>query len=241
MFDILNDDICEEILNKLTYKSIIKISNVSKKYYKYYISISEFDIINLIYEDSKSIKNFCIFIIKEECIKYKYSIKKKILYYIIDYMVDYSKNGLQNYIYTNIFIILYNFIILIIHSINYNYKKIIEIFKNIDYSKIFTFYTINYAEIIKLNIDYVSSNNPYLISKFNNKKATLIKISCFVHTLIISSITLNNKNIDFIKISNIKKEELKKNLEEFYKNYKYPKKFLKELLLILDKLEISEN
>ena len=237
MFDIINEDINEEILKNLSYTSIRKISNVSKQYYNYYINISKFNKINLIYKDSKSIRNFCSLIIKEECKKYKYIIKKKIMYNIINYIVNYSRYGLQNYIYSNIFIILYNFIILIIHSINYNYEKIIEICTNMDYSNIFTEYTVNYAEIIKLNIDFVNSNNPNLISKLDNKKTILIKMSTFIHTLIISSISLNNKNVDFIQISIKKKLELKNNLEEFYLNGKYPKVFSKKLLLILDKLE----
>ena len=150
--DLTYNDINDEIWKHLSFLSMIKLSKVSKNNKKIYDNICNSYKINKLYNDSLTIYSFCFKIIEYEFKKFNYKIKRKTRFIIIKFI---AKNELNNYIKSNNFIILYNFIILIIHSLKKNYKKIINILENIDYSNILFQYEKNFADIIKLNTNFV--------------------------------------------------------------------------------------
>lgn len=226
--DLTYNDINDEIWKHLSFLSMIKLSKVSKNNKKIYDNICNSYKINKLYNDSSTIYSFCFKIIEYECKKFNYKIKRKTRFIIIKFI---AKNELNNYIKSNNFIILYNFIILIIHSLKKNYKKIINILENIDYSNILFQYEKNFADIIKLNTNFVITYSIDEISNYNYI-IKLIKITCFIHTLILSSANID-KNTEFIYVTKNKKEELKKNLINIYSNNEYPKYFIKRMLKIL--------
>lgn len=226
--DLTHNDINDEIWKHLSFLSMIKLSKVSKNNKKIYDNICNSYKINKLYKDSSTIYSFCFKIIEYECKKFNYKIKRKTRFIIIKFI---AKNELNNYIKSNNFIILYNFIILIIHSLKKNYKKIINILENIDYSNILFQYEKNFADIIKLNTNFVITYSIDEISNYNYI-IKLIKITCFIHTLILSSANID-KNTEFINVTKNKKEELKKNLINIYSNNEYPKYFIKRMLKIL--------
>lgn len=226
--DLTYNDINDEIWKHLSFLSMIKLSKVSKNNKKIYDNICNSYKINKLYNDSSTIYSFCFKIIEYECKKFNYKIKRKTRFIIIKFI---AKNELNNYIKSNNFIILYNFIILIIHSLKKNYKKIINILENIDYSNILFQYEKNFADIIKLNTNFVITYSIDEISNYNYI-IKLIKITCFIHTLILSSANID-KNTEFINVTKNKKEELKKNLINIYSNNEYPKYFIKRMLKIL--------
>lgn len=226
--DLTHNDINDEIWKHLSFLSMIKLSKVSKNNKKIYDNICNSYKINKLYNDSSTIYSFCFKIIQYECKKFNYKIKRKTRFIIIKFI---AKNELNNYIKSNNFIILYNFIILIIHSLKKNYKKIINILENIDYSNILFQYEKNFADIIKLNTNFVITYSIDEISNYNYI-IKLIKITCFIHTLILSSANID-KNTEFINVTKNKKEELKKNLIDIYSNNEYPKYFIKRMLKIL--------
>lgn len=232
--DLIHDDINDEIWEHLSFLSMIKLSKVSKNNKKIYDNISNHYKINKLYNDSASINNFCLKIIKYECKKYNYKkIKQNTRYQIIKFIAN---RELTNYIKSNCFIILYNFIILIIHSLKKNYKKIINIIENIDYTNILFQYEKNFADIIRLNTTFV--NNYYTESVSNNEKIIkLIKMTCFIHTLILSSANIS-KQKEFISVSKTKKLELKDNLDNIYLNKEYPKYFIKKMFKILKNINL---
>ena len=223
--DLTHHDINDEIWQHLSFLSMIKLSKVSKNNKKIYDNISNSYKINKLFYDSCSINNFCSKIIKYECKKFNYKgIKHNTRYQIIKFVAN---RELTHYIKSNCFIVLYNFIILIIHSLKQNYKKIINIIENINYTNILFQYETNFADIIKLNTTFV--NNYYTESILNNGKIIkLIKMTCFIHTLILSSANIN-KHEEFISISK-KKKELKDDLDNIYLNDEYPKYFIKNML-----------
>jgi len=232
--ELTHDDINDEIWKHLSFLSMIKLSKVSKNNKKIYDNISNYNKINKLYNDSTSINSFCFKIIKYECRKFKYkTIKEKTRSQIIKFIAN---SELTNYIKSNCFIILYNFIILIIHSLKQNYKKIINIIENINYTNILFQYEKNFADVIKLNTTFV---NNYLTESLSNnvKIIKLIKMSCFIHTLILSSVNIN-KHIEFIDVSKTKKQELKNNLDTIYLNHEYPKYFMKKMLKILKNINV---
>ena len=160
-------------------------------------------------------------------------IKQNTRYQIIKFVAN---SELTYYIKSNCFIILYNFIILIIHSLKLNYKKIINIIEDIDYTNILFQYEKNFADIIKLNTTFVNNYFTESISS-NGKIIKLIKITCFIHTLILSSANIN-KHKEFISVSKTKKQELKENLDNIYLNKEYPKYFIKNMLKILNRVSV---
>ena len=211
--DLIHDDINDGIWEHLSFLSMIKLSKVSKNNKKIYDNISNHYKINKLYNDSASINNFCFKIIKFV-----------------------ANSELTNYIKSNCFIILYNFIILIIHNLKQNYKKIINIIENIDYTNILFQYEKNFADIIRLNTTFV--NNYYTESLSNNGKIIkLIKMTCFIHTLILSSANIS-KHKEFISVSKTKKQELKDNLDNIYLDKKYPKYFIKKMCKILKNINV---
>ena len=232
--DLTHNDINDEILKHLSFLSMIKLSKVSKNNKKIYDNISNSYKINKLYNDSLTIKSFCSKIIKYECKKFNYKIKEKNKSIIIKFI---AKNELNNFIKSNNFIILYNFIILIIHSLKKNYKKIINIIRNINYSNILFEYEKNFTDIIKLNTNFVNYNSNDLIPNYNHNIIKLIKITSFIHTLILSSVNIN-KNKEFINVSKKKKQELKKSIYLIYSNDEYPKYFIKNILKILKNINV---
>lgn len=118
--ELINNDINYEIYNHLSFISLIKLSKVSKNYKTLVNNLSNSYKINKLFCDSVSINNFCFRIIKYECKKFNYKIKQKIRSIIVKFILD---KNLNNYIKSNNFIILYNFIRLIIHSLKLNYRK----------------------------------------------------------------------------------------------------------------------
>jgi len=232
--DLTHDDINYEICEHLSFLSMIKLSKVSKNNKKIYDKISNSYKINKLFYDSCSINNFCFKIIKYECKKFNYKgIKQNTRYQIIKFVAN---SELTHYIKSNCFIVLYNFIILIIHSLKQNYKKIINIIQNINYTNILFQYERNFADIIKLNTTFV--NNYFIESILNNGKIIkLIKMTCFIHTLILSSANIK-KHEEFISVSKTKKKELKDNLDNIYLNDKYPKYFIKNMLKKLNHIVV---
>tara|TARA_Y100000389_G_scaffold202414_1_gene247627 strand:+ start:709 stop:1413 length:705 start_codon:yes stop_codon:yes gene_type:complete len=233
--DLTHDDINDEIWQHLSFLSMIKLSKVSKNNKKIYDNISNSYKINKLYNDSASINNFCSKIIKYECKKFNYKgIKKKTISIIIKFI---AKNELNHYIKSNNFIILYNFIILIIHSFKKNYKEIINIIKNINYTYILFQYEKNFTEIIKLHTTFVNNYFIETISNNNGKIIKLIKMTCFIHALVLSSANIN-KHEEFISVSKRKKKELKDDLDNIYLNDEYPKYFIYKMLKILKNINV---
>jgi hypothetical protein len=232
--ELINNDINDEIVKHLSFISLIQLSKVSKDYKKIVNNLSNSYKINKLFHDSYSINNFCFKIIKYECKKFNYKkIKQNTRYQIIKFVAN---SELTHYIKSNCFIILYNFIILIIHSLKKNYKKIINIIENIDYTNILFQYEKNFADIIKLNTTFVNNYFTESISS-NGKIIKLIKITCFIHTLILSSANIT-KHKEFISVSKTKKQELKENLDNIYLNKEYPKYFIKNMLKILNRVSV---
>lgn len=232
--ELINNDINDEIVKHLSFISLIQLSKVSKDYKNLVNNLSHSYKINKLFHDSYSINNFCFNIIKYECKKFNYKkIKQNTRYQIIKFVAN---SELTYYIKSNNFIILYNFIILIIHSLKQNYKKIINIIENINYTNILFQYEKNFADIIKLNTTFVNNYYTESISS-NDKIIKLIKITCFIHTLILSSANIN-KHKEFISVSKTKKQELKDNLDNIYLNDKYPKYFIKNMLKILNRVNV---
>lgn len=233
--DLTHNDINDEIWKHLSFLSMIKLSKVSKNNKKIYENISNAYKINKLYNDSVSINSFCFKIIKYECRKFNYTgIKEKTMSILIKFI---EKNELNHYIKSNNFIILYNFIILIVHSLKKNYKKIINIIKNINYTYISFQYEKNFTDIIKLHTTFINNYFIETISNNNEKIVKLIKMTCFIHALILSSVDID-KHEEFISISKIKKQELKENLEIIYLNDEYSKYFIKKMLKILNDINV---
>ena len=234
MMDLTNNDILEEIWKHLSFNSMIKFSKVSKyNNYKFY-TISQYDKINKIYIDTYNINLFCYQIIKYECKKYNYKIKQKIRSIIVKFILN---KNLNNYIKSNNFIILYNFIRLIIHSLKLNYRILIHILSSINYKNILFQYDKNFAEIIRLNTTFIISYLIDRISNYDQKKIKLVKICCFIHTLILSSANID-KHKEFINISKIKKQEIIENLDVINLNNEYPKYFVKKILKLVNNINI---
>ena len=231
---LINCDINDEIWKHLSLLSMIKLSKVSKNNKKIYDNIPTSYKINRLYFDSSTLNAFCFKIIKFECKKYNYKLKQKVKLIIVKFIAD---KELNNYIKSNNFIILYNFIRLIIHSLTFNYKIILNILNNINYKNIPFQYDKNFSDIIRLNTRFIISYLIDEISNHNQKKIKLIKITCFIHTLILSSVDID-KHKDFINISNIKKQEIIKNLDIIYLNNEYPKYFTKKMLKLVNNINI---
>lgn len=231
---LINCDINDEIWKHLSLLSMIKLSKVSKNNKKMYDSISISYKINRLYFDYSSLNAFCFKIINLECKIYNYKLKQKVKLIIVKFIED---RELDNYMKSNNFIILYNFIRLIIHSLTFNYKIILNILNNINYKNIPFQYNKNFSDIIKLNTTFIISYLIDRISNYNNKKKKLVKISCFIHTLILSSVNID-KHKEFINISKIKKQELIENLDVINLNNEYPKYFVKKLLKLLNNINI---
>jgi hypothetical protein len=62
-------------------------------------------------------------------------------------------------------------------------------------------------------------------------------MTCFIHTLILSSANIT-KHKEFISVSKTKKQELKENLDNIYLNKEYPKYFIKNMLKILNRVSV---
>lgn len=231
---LINCDINDEIWKHLSFVSMIKLSKVSKNNKKLYDNIAISYKINRLYFDSSTLNAFCFKIIKYECKKYNYKIKQKIKSIIVKFILD---KNLNNYIKSNNFIILYNFIRLIIHSLKLNYRILIHIISSINYKNILFEYDKNFAEIIRLNTTFVVSYSINTISNYDQKKIKLVKISCFIHTLILSSVNID-KHKEFINISKIKKQEIIENLDVINLNNEYPKYFVKKMLKLLNNINI---
>lgn len=232
--ELINNDINDEIVKHLSFISLIQLSKVSKDYKTLINNLSNSYKINKLFWDSVSINNFCFNIIKYECKKFNYKkIKQNTRYKIIKFVAN---SELNYYIKSNNFIILYNFIILIIHSLKQNYKKIINIIENINYRNILFEYEKDFADIIKLNTTFV---NNYLTETLSNnqKIIKLLKITSFIHTIIVSYANIY-KHEDFICVSKTKKHELKDNLDAIYLNNEYPKYFIKKMLKILNYVSV---
>ena len=232
--ELINNDIKDEIVNHLSFISLIQLSKVSKDYKTLVNNLSNSYKINKLFYDSVSIDNFCFRIIKYECKKFNYKrIKKITRYQIIKFITN---SELNYYIKSNNFIILYNFIILIIHSLKLNFKKIINIIENINYKNILFEYNKNFSDIIKLNTRFV---NNYLTETLSNNQTIikLLKMTSFIHTIIISSTNIY-KHDDFISVSKTKKKELKENLDVIYLNNEYPKYFIIKMLKILNYVSV---
>ena len=71
----------------------------------------------------------------------------------------------------------------------------------------------------------------------NIKIIKLLKITSFIHTIIVSSANIS-KHEDFICVSKTKKQELKENLDTIYLNNEYPKYFIKKMLKILNYVSV---
>lgn len=232
--ELINNDINDEIVKHLSFISLIKLSKVSKDYKTLVNNLSNSYKINRLYFDSSTLNAFCFKIIKYECKKYNYKIKQKVKSIIVKFILDINLN---NYIKSNNFIILYNFIRLIIHSLTFNYKIILNILNNINYKNILFQYDKNFAEIIRLNTTFIISYLIDRISNYDQKKIKLVKISCFIHTLILSSANID-KHKEFINISKIKKQEIIENLDVINLNNEYPKYFVKKMLKLLNNINI---
>ena len=159
---LINCDINDEIWKHLSLLSMIKLSKVSKNNKKIYDNIPTSYKINRLYFDSSTLNAFCFKIIKFECKKYNYKLKQKVKLIIVKFIAD---KELNNYIKSNNFIILYNFIRLIIHSLTFNYKIILNILNNINYKNIPFQYDKNFSDIIRLNTRFIIS---YLIDEISN-------------------------------------------------------------------------
>ena len=232
--ELINNDINDEIFKHLSFKCLIQLSKVSKDYKTLVNNLSNSYKINKLFYDSVSINSFCFKIIKYECKKFNYKrIKYNTRHQIIKFVVN---SELTHYIKSNSFIILYNFIILIIHSLKKNYKKIINIIENINYTNILFQYDKNFGDLIKLNTTFVTNYFTEIISN-NEKIIKLIKITCFIHTLILSAVNID-KHKEFISISKIKKQELSDNLNSIYLTGEYPKYFIIKMLKILKKINL---
>jgi len=62
-------------------------------------------------------------------------------------------------------------------------------------------------------------------------------MTCFIHTLILSSANIS-KHKEFISVSKTKKQELKDNLDNIYLDKKYPKYFIKKMCKILKNINV---
>ena len=72
--------------------------------------------------------------------KYNYIITSYLLKYLINFVYEFNYNNRNNincYINSNYFILFYDIICIILHSINHNYKKLTDIFTKINYEMFF--------------------------------------------------------------------------------------------------------
>lgn len=242
---IFNEDISEEIWKHIPFSSMKKTSIVSKQNAKYYKTISYPDFINAMYLESTTLVNFTNDIIKIESEKYGY--RKNYRFYfkfikVLDLVFHINAKYVNSYIKSNNFIIFYNIICIIVHCLNRNYKKLIELFKEIRYNNLFLKKE-EYVSILKLSIDIITEDNfKKIFGNYSENTIQLVKICYFTHTYMIASIKTDATiTKDYSNVYYIKKKELLLYLKNYLSICKYPKYFLINLQNIAIKIKVPRH
>lgn len=227
-----NEDIVSEVLKHISVDSFKDISLVSKKYNSYLEKISDIDYVSRKYKESYNLTTFISETCKTFCKKYNYKTPKFIYtlcIYLDNNVSEKDKNAIKDDIY-----LIYYWIIILLHSVNNNYKEIVRITKKINYKN-----KVKNTSIIHLFMNVMKQPNYKIFGRcYSNNKYKFIRHISIAHIILVT------KNQVWAKISPMsyqlaaKQKELINGIIGFEilpNRWLFPKTFCLELIDILDK------
>jgi len=227
-----NDDIIMELWKHLNVDTFKNISMVSKNYNSLFKNMTDIHYISLKYKETGS--NLTVFVLKtckEICKKNNYPDPNFIsgLCWILDNKVyEKEKNCIDDDIY-----LIYYWIIILLHAVNNNYKKILTFINKIDYN--------NQVDIPIIHLFLKIMNQEGIIQMFctySKHKYDLLRYVSFSHIILFSKnqLTLMSQT-KYVKSLDMKQIELVKeirNIEIFPGRWLHPKSFCLKLIDILE-------
>ena len=221
---LANKDIASYFSPFIPYGSIDKLSIVSKDLNYLCKKLSIIDKYNMYYKEHNNVVTFSLSIIKDICIKYKYSSKPKFLPTFLKIIGSHSFTSIIN---SNNIGSLYFIIAMILHSSNSNYREIIKLHKTIKnhYSTINNLTLVEIAPIISLIVKFYKSTHEkkksYEFFKYYSEKTSdIMKISIWSISLVLmldSNYIVSLPNI-LIKINKDKKKMF---LDRYFSPHSY--------------------
>jgi hypothetical protein len=234
MASVFNQDIISEVWKHLSLSSMTILSTVSKDFYYNYKKPSKNDLICIMYKESTNFNSFVTDVVMLICNKYNYK-KPTFIYNFINYfnrkIVQQKKKKSQlsfaDFLNSNELSVLYNILVIVTHTFNRNYKKVISEFQKLNYDDISDGrLAISFmAHLIRTKFNKVFG------TKYYPNTAQKIRVVCFAHIIILGEKKLYDCH-RFRVIFNDKKDLLKEHLQELSPNF--PKYFSKELLKIIE-------
>ena len=239
MASVFDQDILSEVWKHLSLSSMTIASTVSKDFYYNYKKLSKNDRICIMYKESKDINSFITDVVMHICNKYNYKKPRFISNFINNFNrnIAEQKNAEQkkkkytldfaDFLNSNEISVLYNILVIITHTFNRNYKKVIYEFQKINYDDIS-----DGRSAISFMTDLINTNFYKVFGTcYSSKTAKNIRVVCFAHTIILADKKLYNSHKFRVAYYN-KKDLLKEHLRELSPNF--PEYFSKELLKIIE-------
>tara|TARA_B100001540_G_scaffold317336_2_gene350078 strand:- start:1941 stop:2645 length:705 start_codon:yes stop_codon:yes gene_type:complete len=231
---VFDQDIVSEVWKHLSLSSMTIASTVSKDFYYNYKKLSKNDRICIMYKESKDFNSFITDVVMHICNKYNYK-KPRFISNFINYfnrkIVEQKNNNshlsFADFLNSNEISVLYNILVIITHTFNHNYKKIISEFQKLNYDDIID------ARHALSFMTHLTNTKFYKIfgTCYSSKSAMNIRLVCFAHTIILAEKKLYDSH-KFRVAFYEKKDLLKEHLRELSPNF--PEYFSKELLKIIE-------
>ena len=231
---VFDQDIVSEVWKHLSLSSMTIASTVSKDFYYNYKKLSKNDRICIMYKESKDFNSFITDVVMHICNKYNYK-KPRFISNFINYfnrkIVEQKNNNshlsFADFLNSNEISVLYNILVIITHTFNHNYKKIISEFQKLNYDDIID------AKHALSFMTHLTNTKFYKIfgTCYSSKSAMNIRLVCFAHTIILAEKKLYDSH-KFRVAFYEKKDLLKEHLRELSPNF--PEYFSKELLKIIE-------
>lgn len=234
MASVFDQDIVSEVWKHLSLSSMTIASTVSKDFYDNYKKLSKNDRICIMYKESKDINSFITDVVMHICNKYNYKKPRFISNFINNFnrkIAEQKKNknalNFADFLNSNEISVLYNILVIITHTFNRNYKKVISEFQKINYDDIG-----DARHAISFMTDLTNTQFYKVFGTcYSSKTAMNIRIVCFAHTIILAEKKLYDSH-KFRVAFYEKKDLLKEHLRELSPNF--PEYFSKELLKIIE-------
>lgn len=246
-----NMDIVTEVWKFVTVDSMKKLSNVSKNFNTCYKDMTDIEYISRRYTESVSLGSFILEIGKEVIKEHGYSSSKmlpvlasffddvknplisvshKSLFHreVIKSVVEKHTSGIDDNAY-----LIYYWIVILIHTVNNNYKHIVKTINMIDYKR-----KTKSKNIIQLFISVFTYSNEQLYgASYSYRKLALMRYISIIHLLMFSKHQhIENKKFQATILN--KQDMLIQQIKEFEifpGRWIYPKTFSNQLIDILQK------
>lgn len=242
-----NMDIVTEVWKHVTVDSMKRLSNVSKNFNTCYKDMTDIEYISRRYAESASLGSFILEIGQEVIKEHGYSsskmlpvlasffddvisVRHKSLFHraVIKCVVEKNTSGIADNAY-----LIYYWVVILIHTVNNNYKHIVKTINMIDYKR-----KTKSNNIMQLFLSVFTYTNRQLYgASYSDRKLALMRYISIIHLLMFSK----NQHIENKKFQTqvLEKQDMLiqqiKEFEIFPGRWIYPKTFSNQLINILQK------